>query len=76
MSNCGASVILLICVNISLFECVGSSNTSKSWKSQYDPVGVGATGKPINIQINRMTSQLIDRSKSYILSMIEAKVGS
>ena len=41
----GASVVLLICLNI---VCVGSSSTSKSWKSPYDPEDVIVTENPTN----------------------------
>ena len=46
----GASVVLPIDANISIFVRVGSSSTRKSWKSPYDPYeGVGATEHPIQI---------------------------
>ena len=44
--TCGASVVLPIHVNIPIFVFVGSSSTSKSCMSPYDPKGVGATENP------------------------------
>ena len=42
----GPSVVLPIHANIPIFVRMGSSSTSKSWKSPHDPEGVDATEHP------------------------------
>ena len=46
VETCGASVVQPMHANIAIIVCVRSSATSKSWKSPYDPEGVGVTEKP------------------------------
>ena len=47
-SNHSVCTVLPMHANIPIFVRVGSSSTSKTWKSQYEPEGVCAIENPIN----------------------------
>ena len=63
--TCGASVVLHIHANISIFVRVGSSSTTNSLKSPYDPKGVGATENPINKENKALYTHFCPQKRFY-----------